>query len=233
MTGSVLYDSNDIGKWNDGTAKTVKTFDDRFPKPFVNGKGFEMHASGDPRLILDGSGVGKLEADGGHGRLYIDSANYKAVTEYELRFDDDNIDNHTCQTQSRHQEGGEGPNRFGGISHMIDRKKKKCGSKVEKFHNEHIRGPEPDLPKDIDIGKWVKVRLTDIPNEEKKSISSKMEIDFNDGKGFVKCVEEEYKGLEDYMVDESSFNERSYTWFRVNNTKTGSISIRNIRQTSI
>ena len=60
-----------------------------------------------------------------------------------------------------------------------------------------------------------------------------MEIDFNDGKGFVKCVEEEYKGLEDYMVDESSFKERSYTWFRVNNTKTGSISIRNIRQTSI
>jgi len=56
MTGTVLYDSNDIGKWNDGTAKTVKIFDDRLKKPFVNGKGFEMHASGDPRLILDGEG---------------------------------------------------------------------------------------------------------------------------------------------------------------------------------
>jgi hypothetical protein len=109
--------------------------------------------------------------------MYIDSVNYKAITEYELRFDDDKIDNHTCQTQSRHQEGGDGPNRFGGISHMIDRKKKKCGSKLEKFHNEHIDGPEPDLPKDIPVGKWVKVRLTDIPNEQGKSISSKMEID--------------------------------------------------------
>lgn len=233
MTGTILYDSNGIGKWNDGTVKVVTDFDDRFPEPFENGKGFVMAASGKPRLKLDGTGIGTLEANKGHGRMYIDSVNYKAITEYELRFDDDKIDTHTCQTQSRHQEGGDGPNRFGGISHMIDRKKKKCGSKLEKFHNVHIKGLEPKLPQAIDIGQWIKVRLTDIPDEEEKSISSKMEIDFNDGNGFVECVEKKYTGLEDYMVDRSSFEERSYTWFRVNNKKTGSISIRNIKQTSI
>lgn len=51
-----------------------------------------------------------------------------------------------------------------------------------------------DFPKDIDIGKWVKVRLTGIPNEEEKSISSKMEIVFDDSKGIVKCVGGEYDG---------------------------------------
>jgi hypothetical protein len=191
-----------------------------------------MAVRGKPKLKLDGAGVGTLEADKGHGRLYIDSVNYKAVTEYEQRFDDDKIDNHTYQTQSRHQEGGDCPKRFGGVSHTIDRKKKKCGSKLEKFHNVHIKGLEPKLPQDIDKGKWVKVKLTDIPNEEEKSICSKMEIDFNDGNGFVKCVEKKYTGLEDYMVDKASFQERSYTWFRVNNKKTDSISIRNIKQTS-
>jgi hypothetical protein len=89
------------------------------------------------------------------------------------------------------------------------------------------------LPKAIGIGQWIKVRLTDIPDEEEKSISSKMEIDFNDGNGFVDCVEKKYNGLEGYMVNERSFKERSYTWFRINNTKRGSISIRNIRQTSV
>jgi hypothetical protein len=231
-TSMISYDSNIDGKWNDGSAKTVTTFDDRFPKPFVNGKGFEMHASGNPVLKLDGHGVGTLEADPGHGRVYIDSVNYKAVTEYELRFNDENIDNHTCQTQSRHQQGGDGPNRFGGISHMIDRKGKKCGSKLEKFHNEHISGPEVSLPKPIDIGQWVKVRLTDIPNQTDKSIQSKMEINF-DGSGFVKCVEHKYTGLEPYMVDEAKFRESSYTWFRVNNDQKGSISVRNIKQTAL
>ncbi|HEY7228247.1 MAG TPA: hypothetical protein VH481_08990 [Nitrososphaeraceae archaeon] len=232
MAGTVLYDSNVVGKWNDGTVKTVTTFDDRFPKPFVNGKGFEMHASGNPRLKLDGTGVGTLEADAGHGRVYIDSVNYNAITEYELRFNDDNIDNHTCQTQSRHQAGDPPQNRFGGVHHKIDRKNKVCGLKVEKFHNDHIDGPEVALPKKIDVGQWVKVRLTDTPDQDEKSITVKMEIDF-DGSGFVKCVENKFKNLESYMVDKAKFQESSYTWFRLNNEATGSISIKNIKQTSI
>jgi hypothetical protein len=242
MTGKVLYDSNDQGKWKfDGESKEITEFDKRFDPPFCNGKGIEMHASGKPRLILDGHGVGTLEADEGHGRFYLDSVNYNAVTEYDLRFNDDNIDNHTCQTQSRHQE--EGPpehnnNGFGGVNYVIDRKKNVCSLKIEPFHTKekgekHIEGPEKKLPKEIKLNKWVRVRLTTVSDEEEKTISSKMEIDWNDGDGFTKCVENKYKHLEDYMVKKSDFEKISYTWWRINNKKTGSISIRNIKQTAI
>jgi hypothetical protein len=229
--GNELYNSNTIGKWNDGTAKTVTTFDYRFPQPFKNGKGFEMHASGNPRLKLEGNGIATLEADAGHGRVYIDSVNYKAITEYELRFNDENIDNHTNQTQSRHQAGDPPENRFGGVSHMIDRKTKTCGTKLEKYHNVHIDGPEASLPKPIAVGQWIKVRNTDIPDEAAKTISIKMEIDF--GSGYEKVLEHKFTGLETYMVDETTFKKISYTWWRVNCTKTGSISLRNIRQTAL
>jgi hypothetical protein len=236
MTGKVLYDSNVDGKWKDGE-KTITKFDDRFDRPFCNKKGIEMHASGDPRLILDGHGVGTLEADGGHGRFYLDSVNYNAVTEYDLRFNDDNIDNHTCQTQSRHQEGGAPENKFGGVNYKIDRKKNECGLKIETYHSKegenHIDGPEKKLPKEINLNKWVRVRLTTVSDEEEKTISSKMEIDWNDGDGFTKCLDHKYKDLEEYMVKKSDFEKRSYSWWRINNKKTGSISIRNIKQTAI
>lgn len=233
MPGTILYDSNAIGKWDDKTVRTITAFDNRFPKPFVNGKGLVMAASGHPKLKLDGNGIGTLEADSGHGRFFIDSVNYKAITEYELRFNDDVIDNHTCQTQSRHQEGGSTKNRFGGLHHKIDSVNKQCGLKIEKFHNKHINGPEKDLPKDIVAGQWVKVRLTDTPDQTAKTINLKQEIDWNDGEGFIKTVEHKFTGLEDYMVDEVKFKQISYTWWRINNEDTGSISIRNIKQISI
>ena len=94
--------------------------------------------------------------DKGHGRYYCDVINYKAFIEYELRFNDTNIENHTCQLQSRHQEGGVEDNRFGGLSFKIDRKT--VGLKIEKFHNEHETGPEKNLPKEIAVGQWVRVK---------------------------------------------------------------------------
>ena len=84
-TGNVLYDST-IGKWN--KTITITDADPDFPKPFVGGKGMELHASGNPTFKFDGTGVGTLEADGGHGRTYIDCNNNGSTLEYELRFND-------------------------------------------------------------------------------------------------------------------------------------------------
>lgn len=238
MAGTVLWDSNKTGNWNNGKSrKVIKTKE----KPFQNNGGIQMHASGKPRLIIDGHGVGRLEANAGHGRFYVDAVNYKSVTEYDLKFDDDNIDTHTCQTQSRHQEKGppeHNNNGFGGVQYKIDRKKKECGLKIEKFHvrgesKNHIDGPEKKLPKDIKVDNWIRVRLTTIPNEKEKTISSKMEIKWNDDGDFIKCIEHKYKNLENYMVNKSDFEKISYTWWRINNEKTGSISLRNIKLTSI
>lgn len=226
----LLYDSNTMGLWNNGQAREVDDYDPLLPKPYCNGKGFTCEASGHPGVSLDGKGIGTLKADAGHGRFYVDSINYGAITEYEVRFNDVVVDTHTNQTQARHQEGGAEENRFGGISHMLDRKSSKCGTKLEKFHNEHISGKEVSLPQKIAVGQWVKVKNTDTPNQEKKTIAVKMEIDFQDGGGYKKTLEHLYTGLEAYMVDKASFMKRSYTWFRINNLRTASISLRNIRQ---
>ena len=59
-----------------------------------------MEASGHPRMIID-KGLATLEADGGHGRGFIDACNYEGVLEYELRFNDEKIDNHTAQTKEQ------------------------------------------------------------------------------------------------------------------------------------
>jgi hypothetical protein len=87
--------------------------------------------------------------------------------------------------------------------------------------------------KDIEVNHWVRVRLTTISNEQQKSIFSKMEIDWKDGAGFIKCLEHKYTNLENYMVKKSDFENISYTWWRINNKDTGSISIRNIVQTAL
>src|SRR5580765_721660 len=226
----LLYDSNTMGKWNNGKARKTSDFDTELPKPYCDGKGFTCEASGKPRVEVDGKGVATLQADSGHGRFYVDSINYGAITEYELRFNDAIVDTHTNQTQSRHQEGGAETNRFGGISHKIDRKTGEVGTKLEKFHNEHISGKDVKLSEKIEVGQWIKVRNTDTPNQEKKTITVKIEIDFGKGEGYKKLLEHTYSNLEPYMVDKATFMKRSYTWFRINNLRTASISLRNIKQ---
>ena len=207
VMGNVLYDSNIQGKWKNGHARLVEDFDPDCPKPFVNAMGLEMHASGSPRLKIDGNGEATLEADKGHGRYYCDVINYKAFIEYELRFNDTNIENHTCQLQSRHQEGGVEDNRFGGLSFKIDRKT--VGLKIEKFHNEHETGPEKNLPKEIAVGQWVKVRNTPKVDNAAHKINQKIEIDYNDGAGFREVIANEFTNAADYYTDPTKFLQRS------------------------
>ena len=221
-TGNVLYDST-IGKWN--RTITITDADPDFPKPFVGGKGMEMHASGNPTFKFDGTGVGTLEADGGHGRTYIDCNNNGSTLEYELRFNDTAIENHTCQLRSRHQEGDPPENRQGGDSFKIDLKT--VGLKLEKYHNEHISGEEKPHGLPLKVGEWIKVKLTDKPDYTKGEIYQSIELNGQ------KVIEGTQKNLPPYLLKKEDYDKRSYLWLRVNNTQKGSVSFKNIRLTAI
>lgn len=219
-----IYDSNINGKWNNNHERKVTDYDPDCPKPFVNGGGLEMHASGNPRCYIDGKGGCILEADAGHGRYYGDAINYEGVSEYSITFLDDVIDNHTHQVRSRHQEGGANENKFGGLNFKLSRSD--CGVKVELYHgsgSNHINGPEPKLPKPIAVGQKVGVRCT-YRNNDSKSVAMKQEVDF--GQGFVETVKWIVQ-LPDYAMNKALYLQSSYFWMRINNTKTGKIKIEN------
>lgn len=224
----VIYDSNIHGKWNNGHERTVnfEESDPDCPTVFVNGGGLQPRASGKPRCMIDGKGACVLQADAGHGRYYGDKNNYEGVSEYDLTFLDDAIDNHTHQVRSRHQEGGAEENRFGGLNFKLSRTD--CGVKVELYHgsgSNHINGPEKSLPKPIAVGQKVRVRCT-YRDKDSSNVDMKQEVDYKDGKGFVETVKWTVK-LPAYAMDKNLYMQRSYFWMRINNPKTGSIKIEN------
>ena len=115
-TGDVLWDSNIHLKT--GQKFTVT---DTYGNQEPDGKGVFMAASGSPRLIVDADGTFHLEADAGHGRVYIKARNYNARMEGELMFEDSNIRNTTLRLRSRHNMGGSCENRFGGFGVTVER----------------------------------------------------------------------------------------------------------------
>ncbi|TVM01113.1 MAG: hypothetical protein CV087_11315 [Candidatus Brocadia sp. WS118] len=223
-SGEVLYDSNIDGKWNNGVARTVEDSEgDQSP----NGKGLYTAASGNPKLVLDGQGVGTLTCGDGHGRIYIKATNYNCILETEFNILDDTVENFSQKVRSRHQEGGSPENRFGGVGFTIARPN--VGHKIEKFHNEHEKGFDEILQKKLELNKWYKSRFTcqDVPD----GILQRGEIDYNDGNGYVKVSETVFKNPPAYYVDKNKFMEESYIWLRLNGS--GRIAMRNVRLTAI
>ena len=217
-SGKAAYDSNTNGGWNNGQARTVTGADGNIQP---DGKGLEMHASGDPTLIIDGQGTAILQCKPGHGRAYIFAKNYNGVLEEEIMFDA-NVENHTIQTRSRHQEGGDGPNRFGGLSAKVS--PVDVGLKMERFHNEHLADTEKKLANPLELGKWHTVRYTFSDTPDGKGIYQKLEVN---GQEVISQTTTE--GIEPYFQDKAKFQENSYFWLRMNNTKAAKLGIRNVK----
>jgi hypothetical protein len=223
-TGPILYDSNKDGGWNNGTARRVQG---KEGSQSPNGKGFYTAASGKPRFIIDGKGVGKLEADGGHGRIYVQATNYNSSLSGELKFDTASLDNTTWKLRNRHDQGGACENRFGGVGGHLE--KTTCGVKIEKCHNTHEKGTDKPLPKPIPVGQWIGFRFTVCDTPDKKGIRQTIEVDYKDGKGFVTTLDTTFTNPPAYYMDEATFTKDSNFWLRINNTATASASYRNVR----
>lgn len=223
-----VYDSNKEGAWNNGLARTVDKSDGDIT---ANGKGLEMHASGNPKLEIDGKGTATLVCEPGHGRAYVFVRNYNGVLEEEIMFDA-NVENHTIQMRSRHNEAPDNHaddtywegNNFGGLSAKVS--PVDVGLKIEKYHNVHIADQEKQLPTKLELNKWHKIKYTFNDSSDGKGIYQSLEVNGQ------KVIEQTTtKELEPFMFDKAKFLENSYLWLRMNNTKTAKLGIKNVKVT--
>lgn len=197
--GTVLYDSNN--GWSD----------------------VETAASGNPQFDAGSDGVGRLSCDAGsHGRVYIGVKNYNAVMQGEFMYESgfSGNDNFSLRLRSRHQEGGDCTNRFGGFGASIHIDGE-VGFETESCHNEHENSISGELPFTPEEGKWYGFRYYCVDSADKSSVNFKLEMD--DGSGFQTVHTGSHPSPQPNYLDEASFQESSYIWLRMNNASSAAV----------
>jgi hypothetical protein len=175
----LLWDSNINGKWNDGVKRTITT-PQGTNKP--DDKSIFVAASGSPKLVIDGDGTAHLVSGTG-------------------------CDNLSIRLRSRHNEGGDPVNRFGGHGWSIDTKGA-VSFKTEDYHNVHSNSH--DFNSGINPGTtWHHVHQTLKGNNSTFSIDGKQV-------GSVTCSNH---------GDDSLLAKNSMIWLRLNNSDHGRIYI--------
>lgn len=220
--GNVLWDSNIHLKT--GQKYTIT---DTYGPQTPNSKGVWMAASGNPRLIVEADGTFHLEADAGHGRVYIRATNFNSILEGELMFESSSINNTTLRLRSRHNEGGDCSNRFGGFGATVERQTAEY--QTESCHNNHENAISKGLDTPLQNNKWYGFRYSCFNNPQNTEVNFKTEYDYKDGKGFITVAEGKHTSPKDYYMDEATFMKESYVWLRINNDSTGSVAYRNVR----
>ena len=223
VEGAVIYDSNVNGKWNNGEKRTVtKTEGDIKP----NGKGLWMAASGKPRLEILGDGSANLICDPGHGRFYVAACNFNARLELEFALSKES-DNLSLKLRSRHQQGGDCENRFGGYGCSISLTD--VGMKREDCHNIHSNSKSKDLPQRLKTDTWYGAKFSVFNDKENKKVNYLCQTDFKDGKGFIPVLSHVDPSPKAYMMNKESFKQASYFWVRQNNEEKATIRVRNLK----
>lgn len=217
MSETVLYDSHANSKLHDGNVRTVEKEGSITP----NGLGIECRASGNPKIAVNADKTFSLVCGEGHGRFYGYVLNYNATLEIECAFwKAASGQDLSLKMRSRHNEGGNGDNRFGGYGLSVD--KGGWGAKRETFHNEHDQSDSGSLPTKPETGKYFKIEFT-VKNEG----SGVRQIGKMDGKQFMNKFDSSPKP---YMVNEALYKAQSYFWVRSNiDSGTGEIRIKRLR----
>jgi len=216
-TGDVLYDSHIHSKLHDGQVRTIDKSEGEITP---NGLGIEMHASGNPRVVVNADGTFSLFGDAGFPRFYGYVCNYDATLEIEAAFWNDVGQDLSLKTRSRHNEGGACENRFGGYGLAVDRNG--YDAKREVCHNVHDESQSGRLPTTPKTGEYFTIRWT-----VKDQGTSVRQLGEMNGQAFLNKVDSDPKP---YMVDKASFENQSYFWVRQNIDKgTGEIRIKSLR----
>ena len=223
VTGDTLWDSNRDGKWNNGKKRTVA---DTEGSQSPNGKGYHTAASGNPRLHVDGNGVAHLEADGGHGRIYVKATNFNSKLEFSFMFETATIDNISLKLRSRRNMGGSCENRFGGFGAHIDRTGG-VGFKTESCRNNRENSIDGKAGGAFELNTWHTCAYSCYNSPDNKTVNFKMDID---GKTVATG---KHPSPKPFMMDEASFMKESYFWLRINNGSTGKVAFKNVRLTKI
>jgi hypothetical protein len=221
---TVLWDSNVHLKTGKGY-KITDTYGSQEP----NGKGVFMAASGSPRVLVNPDGQFFLEADAGHGRMYIKATNYNARMEGEIMFVDEAIRNSTWRLRSRHNEGGGEGNNFGGFGATCEREEQLAEYATEPYHNVHENDIKKPLAKPIELNKWLKFKYSVQDSPDGKEVLFNTQYDYGDGKGWVTVLTGKHPNPKPYYMDKALYEKESYAWLRINNESTGKVAYRNVR----
>ena len=217
-TGDVLYDSHIHSKLHDGN---VRTIDKSEGICTPNGLGIEMHASGNPKVVVNADNTFSLICGAGHGRFYGYVLNYDVILEIEAAFwNQAPGQDLSLKVRSRHNEGGAGSNRFGGYGLSIDRTG--YDAKREIFHNSHDQSQSGKLPVTPKTQEYFTLKFT-----VKDQGNAVRQIGEMNGQPFMNKVD---NSPIPYMVDKASFTNQSYYWVRSNiDSGSGEIRIKRLR----
>ena len=217
-TGDVLYDSHIHSKLHDGN---VRTIDKSEGSVTPNGLGIEMHASGNPKVVVNADNTFSLICGSGHGRFYGYVLNYDVVLEIECAFwNEAPGQDLSLKVRSRHNEGGACSNRFGGYGLSLDRSG--YDAKREICHNEHDQSQSGKLPTTPKTKEYFKIKFT--VKDQGGSVRQTGEMN---GQAFMNKVD---NSPIPYMVDRASFANQSYYWVRSNiDSGSGEIRIKSLR----
>lgn len=215
--GTLIYDSHRDSKLHDGIVRTVT----KEGNIGAGGLGLECRASGSPKLVVNADKTFSLKCGSGHGRFYGYCKNYNVLMELECAFwNSVSGQDLSLKLRSRHNEGGDGPNRFGGYGMAPDRDG--WNAKREDYHNVHSQSKSGSLPKKPETGKYNVWKFS--VKDEGSSVRQTGEMD---GVKFMDKVDTSPKP---YMRDKASFEKQSYYWVRQNvDSGTGEIRIKSLK----
>ncbi|MGE0870650.1 MAG: hypothetical protein AB7P03_18940 [Kofleriaceae bacterium] len=171
----------------------------------------ELAAGEGRHLWIDGAGVAKL--DGNRSRIYIHVDHRDIEMVFEANATDTALENISTKQRSRHGEGGDSENRFGGYGVAFDLKSQSADFKIESYHNEHESGREHALPRDLEYNHWYRYKVS-IESKDNDTIAVvKGFIDYDMTGEWTLIGTEEYDRSEGNRMNDL---DAKYTWIRAN-----------------
>ena len=186
-TGNIIFDSKRDTKLHDGQVRTITKEGDISPGKL----GVECRASGSPKIVVNADRTFSLVSGSG------------------------GVDNLSLKLRSRHNEGGDCSNRFGGFGCSID--KSALNMKTESCHNNHENSLSKSHGVNINDGQFHTIEF-----ECKDDGSAVAFVAWVDG---VQKMTGKHNSPKAFYLDKASFQKNSYFWLRLNNGDHGRIYV--------
>jgi hypothetical protein len=210
--GTVLWDSNVNGKWNNGRKRTMTSAHEFDP----DSKNVEIAAGSSRKFEVFGDGIAKITGD--RARIYVHVNNYNAQMEISY-IPNPSLDNTlSLRLRSRHNEPDPPENRFGGYGVAVSLDEGKPGR--EEYHNEHTSFPDFKLPYKMEYGKMYTLRYSVHDTADGKQVEMWLEIDYDNNGNFIEVGRWKDPKPLPYMLDKALYLNKSYVWVRVNSQHT-------------
>jgi hypothetical protein len=206
--GTVLWDSNFNGKWNNGRKRTITSANEFDP----DSMDVEVAAGSSRKFEVLGDGTAKITGD--RARIYVHVKNYNAQMEISY-IPNPTLDNTlSLRLRSRHNEPDPPENRFGGYGVTVSLDKGEPAR--EEHHNEHTSFPDFKLPRKMQYGNMYTLRYSVHDTADSKQVEMWLEIDYDNNGNFIEVGRWKDPKPLPYMLDKALYLKKSYVWVRVN-----------------